>query len=96
MMVQVMETWFLADRQLLKSYFGNQLRENRFKAWPALEDVPKQTIIDALTGATADCSKVYAKGKVSFEILQDLDPDRVENACPHAKQLLERLRELLK
>lgn len=95
MMVQAMETWFVADRQLLKRYFGNQLRENKFKAWPALEDVPKQTILDALADATAGCTKVYAKGKVSFEILQDLDPGRVETACPHAKQLLERLRELL-
>lgn len=95
MMVQAMETWFVADRLLLKRYFGNQLRENKLKAWPALEDVPKQTILDALADATAGCPKVYAKGKVSFEILQDLDPSRVETACPHAKQLLERLRELL-
>ena len=95
MMVQFMETWFVADRQLLRRYFGNRLRENKFKAWPALEDVPKQTIIDALIDATVDCPKTYAKGKVSFEILQDLDPVCVETACPHAKELLDRLRELL-
>ena len=94
LMVQVMEAWFVADRQLLKRYFGNQIRENKFKAWPDLEDVPKQVILGALTDATATCPKAYAKGKVSFEILQELDPVRVEAACPHAKGLLDRLRKL--
>ncbi|HEX5715764.1 MAG TPA: DUF4276 family protein [Thermoanaerobaculia bacterium] len=94
LMVQVMETWFLADRELLRRYFGNSLRENHIRQWPALEDVPKPTVFDALENATAACHKPYAKGKVSYELLGQLNPGQVEAACPHAKVLLERLRSM--
>jgi len=91
-MVQVMETWFLADRELLKSYFGSSFRENHLRKWPVLEEIPKPTIFEALEKATAGCPKRYAKGKISFELLGQLDPQKVETACPHAKTLLERLK----
>jgi hypothetical protein len=94
LMVQVMETWFLADRDLLRRYFGNALRENHLRQWPDLEAVPKPTVFDALEKATAGCRKPYAKGKVSYELLGQLSPNQVEAACPHAKMLLERLRSL--
>lgn len=92
LMVQVMETWFLADRELLKRYFGNSLRESHLRQWPILEDVPKPTVFDALKNATAGCQRPYAKGKVSYELLGRLSSQPVEAACPHAKALLERLR----
>jgi hypothetical protein len=92
LMVTVMETWFLADRALLCRYFGAALREQHLRAWPALEAVPKETVFKALDQATAGCAKPYAKGKVSWELLAKLSPESVEAACPHAKQLLERLR----
>ena len=38
--------------------------------------------------------KGYAKGKVSFELLAQIDPALVEAACPHAKAFLNRLRTL--
>ena len=91
-MVQIMETWFLADRDLLRSYFGSSLRENHFRQWPNLEAVPKLTVFDALEKATAGCQRHYAKGKVSYELLGKLRPDRVEADCPHGKALLDRLR----
>ena len=94
LMVQVMETWFLADREALRSYFGAGFGEKALKAWPELEDVPKSTVIGALERATASCRKSYSKGKVSFELLARVDPARVEAACPHAKALLDELRAL--
>lgn len=92
LMVQVMETWFLADRNLLRNYFGAALREQHIRQWPVLEEVPKATVLTALEQATAGCAKCYSKGKVSYEILAKLDPATVEAACPHAKALLDRLR----
>ena len=96
MMVQAMETWFLADRDLLKRYFGAKFRENALKQWPKLEGVPKRTVLSALESSTINCAKRYAKGKVSFELLALVDPALVEAACPHAKALLDRLRTLLR
>ncbi len=94
LMVQIMETWFLADQASLRRYFGASLREKHLPSWPTLEAVPKADILDALEKATAGCTKPYAKGKVSFEVLGQLNPALVEAACPHAKRLLDRLRQL--
>ena len=94
LMVQLMETWFLADRDALKKHFGNQFKENALKQWPQLENVLKETVLDALKKATTNCSSPYAKGKVSFELLEKINPTLVEAACPHAKALLDRLRTL--
>ena len=94
LMVQVMETWFLADRAALRKYFDQQFSENPLKQWPRLEDVPKLTVIKAIKSATANCSKPYAKGKVSFELLEQINPAFVVTACPHAKVLLDRLETL--
>ena len=94
LMVQVMETWFLADREALRSYFGTGFGENALRAWPNLEDVPKPKVLEALGRATASCRKRYSKGRVSFELLAQIDSARVEAACPHAKALLNELRTL--
>ena len=94
LMVQLMETWFLADRDALKKHFSTQFRENVLKQWPQLEDVPKETVLNTLRKATTNCSNPYAKGKVSFQLLEKIDPALVETACPHAKALLDRLRNL--
>ncbi len=92
LMVQVMETWFLADRDALHTYFGAEFVGNAIRQWRQLEEVFKETVLYALEKATARCSKPYAKGKVGFELLAQIDPGLVEDACPHAKSLLNRLR----
>lgn len=94
LMVQAMETWFLADRDALREYFGRGFRQNALKKWTNLEVVPKRTVLDVLKSATAACTKHYAKGKVSFELLADINFDLVATACPHAEALLKRLRQL--
>jgi hypothetical protein len=96
LMVQVMETWFIADREMLRDYFGPAFRENHLRQWPALENVPKETVFEALDQATAACGKRrYGKGKISYEMLARLNPARVEDECPHARELLAHLREIL-
>ena len=94
LMVQVMETWFLADQVALRRYFGPHFSNAPFRAWPALEAVPKQTVYEVLEKATANCKQAYGKGEVSFEVLASLAPATVEAACPHARDLLQRLRSL--
>ena len=94
LMVQVMESWFLADQAALRRRFGPRFSEAPFRARPALEAVPKQTVYEVLEKATADCKQTYRKGDVSFEILGDVGPAGVAAACPHARDLLERLRNL--
>lgn len=92
LMVRVMETWFIADRAMLASYFGAAFRPQHVPQWPNLENVDKAAVFGALDRATAGCNKRYAKGKVSFELLERVNPGLVEAACPRAKVLLDRLR----
>ncbi|MHB9025235.1 MAG: DUF4276 family protein [Armatimonadota bacterium] len=94
LMVQVMETWFLADRELLRTHFTGNLIEHHLPAWQNLEAVSKVNILTALERATANCNVPYQKGTLSFEILAKLDPNKVEVACPHARSFLQRLRAL--
>ena len=94
LMVQVMETWFLADREALRRFFGPSLNENHFSQWPDLQAVPKDTVLNVMEMSTANCQRPYSKGKVSFELLGQIDPDIVATACPHAGQLLDYLRSL--
>ena len=91
LMVQFMETWFLADKDGLRRYFGSGFRDQAIKQWPNLETVPKETVLNALAQATAACGKAYGKGKTSFELLEYINPVRVRAACPHANDLLQRL-----
>ena len=92
LMVPIMEAWFLADRDALRRYFGPRFVENAFEHWTELECVPNAVVLDALGRATSGCPNRYSKGKVSFELLAHVSPNRVEAACPHAKALLDRLR----
>jgi hypothetical protein len=92
LMVQIMETWLLADREALKRYFGAGFRADALKAWPRLESVAKDTVLKALERASAGCAMRYSKGRVSFDLLGQIDPGLVGSACPHACALLDRLR----
>lgn len=92
LMVQFMETWLVADRAALRSYFGKDFRPNAIPSWPRLENVPKSDVMKALKSATAACPSPYAKGRVSFELLTRTDPSIVERECPNARRLLEHLR----
>ena len=94
LMVQMMETWFVADRNALQRYFGARFNENALPRWPDLESVPRNDVLTALQTATARCATGYAKGKVSYNLLSEVDPGEVERACPAAKRLLARLRTL--
>ena len=91
LMVQFMETWFLADRDALRTVFKQDFNENPLREWPDLEAVSKDTVLSALRRATNDR---YRKGEVSFKLLAETNPEQVAAACPHARELLDFLRGL--
>ena len=95
LMISCMETWFVADRATLQQFFHDCWRNQSLPKWPQLEAVEKLKVFRALDNATASCgTRKYSKGKVSFVLLQSIDPAAVERACPAAKALVDRLRTL--
>ena len=92
LMVQVMESWFLADADALGLYYGQGFRGQALPHNASVEDVPKQDVLDGLQRATRGVSKgSYSKGKHGFEILATLDPTKVKNASPYADRLIRAL-----
>lgn len=84
MMVQVMETWILADEDALRRYYGAGLKRAALPSRRDLEDVAKQDVLDALALATSGTSKgAYRKIRHASEILALLDADVVRQRCPH-------------
>ncbi|HEY3295456.1 MAG TPA: DUF4276 family protein [bacterium] len=90
MMVQVMEAWFLADREALRTHYGQRFRENALPSHSKVEQVPKNDIYHGMEAATRETTKgVYQKRKHSAGILKLLDRNRVCAAAPHCKRLFD-------
>ncbi len=93
LMAQLMESWFLADRRALKTFYGPEFHEKSLPSDPRVEQVPKADVLDGLARATRKTSKgPYDKGPTSFDILAEVDPSKVERSARHAKRFLDTLR----
>jgi hypothetical protein len=95
LMVQFMESWFLADIEALKDYYGAGFNERSFSGQtPDIENIAKAKVEDLLCKATANTKKgQYSKGKHSFEILQRIDPYKVMKQSPWARRFVTLLSE---
>ena len=92
-MVQLMEAWFLADRETLTGYFGSGFRVNSLPRNLNVEGVPKQDVLDGLHSATRECRKgVYSKTKHAAGLLELINPTAVYTACPNFARLIDFLR----
>ena len=93
LMVQCMESWFLADREALHTFYGQRFRPQALPGNPRrVEPIPKKDVEDGLKRATQATTKGrYHKGRHSFEILATLDPDKVTAASPHARRFVQAL-----
>ena len=93
LMVQVMESWFLADREALASFYQQRFRPQALPGNPRqVEQISKKDVDDGLERATRATTKgLYHKGRHSFEILASLDPAKVTAASPYAKRFVQTL-----
>ncbi|MXZ20548.1 MAG: DUF4276 family protein [Caldilineaceae bacterium SB0665_bin_25] len=96
LMVQIMESWFLADVPSLEKYFGNNFRSASLTNRESLEDVPKNDVLNQLKLASRDSQKgTYDKGSHSFAILAQIDPEKVIQRSRFAKRLIDTLKSYL-
>lgn len=95
LMVQCMESWFLADRETLKAFFDPGFSANALPAAAnPIEAVAKLAVYDALDRSTRTCRSkgAYGKGQHSFKLLAAINPAKVTAACPWAKRFVDCLK----
>lgn len=96
LMVQVMESWFLAEPAVLSTLYGKGFATNTLPRSKNVETVAKDAVMDGLHRATKNTQKgAYHKMRHSPLILERLDADAVAKRAPHCARLLEKLRQEL-
>jgi hypothetical protein len=87
-MVEMMESWFPADKDALEAYYKTGFRKDALRANPKVEEIPKQDLIDGLKAATKDTVKgKYHKTKHAPALLQSIKPVLVRKAAPNCERL---------
>jgi len=97
-MVQMMESWFHADKNALKDFYGAGFNENALKSNPNVEDISKQDLKNGLSAATKDSRKGnYFDNKTQHgpKLLETIKPALVQQAAPNCKRLFTIIRQKL-
>ena len=96
LMVQIMESWFLADKQALEDYYGQDFKGGRLPRNENVESIAKSTVHDSLTAATERTKKgKYHKTRHAPDLLKAIDPDKVCDASPWCKRLFTTIGDLI-
>ena len=92
LMVQVMESWFLADADALASFYGQDFNRRALPANRNIEQVSKEDVLAGLSQAARNTKKGgYKKGPDSYEILERLNPARVRETSPFVERFIQAL-----
>lgn len=97
LMVQCMESWFLADCDAVANYFKQGFKKKIIqKQNKNIETIEKQQVFLCLEKATEDCKtkRPYndkTKGEHSFEILEKIDPEKIKAASKWAERFFNTL-----
>lgn len=96
LMVQEMEAWFLADRQVVEHYFRGNFYGNKVPANSKVEDIDKANLVPSLENATRrDPKKQYNKIRDAKYLLEQIDPAKVRKAAPHCDELFKALEKII-
>ena len=89
LMIQTMESWIVADKDTLKSYYGQYFAVNSLPNARNLETVAKTDVANALDRATrlAMPKGIYRKIRHASDLLKLIDPQLVRQRCPGCERL---------
>lgn len=93
-MTTCMETWITADKATLSKYYGHHFQASALPPPNNLESRDRHDLQDRLTRATRNCTNAYAKGKRSYEVAGELDPN-VLNGLPSFARMIRILKDNL-
>jgi len=79
-MVQIMESWFLADLDAVKALFRGSLTEGN----PNVEEIPKEDVLERLKKVA---NGEYHKIKHGVKLLAMINPAKVRKAAPNCDRM---------
>jgi hypothetical protein len=86
-MVQVMESWFLADIDALKRFYHDGFRESALKGNPRVEEIPKVDVLSRLKKATSGTKSGKYQKSHAFRLIEMIDPALVRKAAPSCERM---------
>lgn len=94
LMVQIMESWFLADVDALKSFYGKEFKESAIPKNKNVEAIEKERVEKSLKTATVKTQKgEYHKIEHGTKILELINTKKVRDAALHCQKLFEAILE---
>jgi hypothetical protein len=89
LMVQCMESWFLADQKTLAEFYGQGFNPNALPKQLNIELVPKNDVNHGLSAATRQTKTKgkYHQTRHGFDLLALIAPPQVRQASEHADHL---------
>jgi len=93
LMVQAMESWFVADPDKLRQYYGQGFNQNALPGNPIVEEIDRHRLEAALRDAIRNLHNTrkrrYDKIEHARDLLQSVDVAKVRLAAPHCDRLFE-------
>ncbi len=90
LMVQIMESWFLADVETLKSFYGQNFKHSVIPRQPNVEKIVKLDVESSLDKATNKTSKgKYHKIKHGADLLSKIETAKIRVKAEHCNRLFE-------
>jgi hypothetical protein len=86
-MVQIMESWFLADIDALKRSYDGGFQESALKGNPNVEEIPKGDVLTRLENATRGTKAGKYQKNHAFKLLGLIDPSKVRSAAPNCERM---------
>lgn len=88
LMVEVMESWLIADPEALAAFYGQGFAVNALPRTRDVEQIAKATVMSSLARATRDSQKrEYHKTRHAPLILERLDAGKVRGRAQHCDRL---------
>lgn len=88
LMVQVMESWFFADKDKLAEFYGQNFNRNALTKNTNVEKIPKADVESGLANATRNTQKgEYHKTRHGAKILELINPQKVREVAPNCEGL---------
>ena len=88
LMVQIMESWFFADKDKLAEFYGQNFNRNALAKYKNVEKIEKDKIESGLANATKNTQKgEYHKTRHGAKLLELINPQKVRESSPHCEKL---------